>query len=168
MATLSSDELKNEEQRGARDLRADLGMLCCLAAAEADRLLRGEKDPPIEYAGLLRVRLESYIPSFERGEARSLAESNTMRAMAMSLRNIAATRRSGEVTLDPRGISEQLDQIQKHPDTFGTPAGNEILRTVKDFCLGLSRSLRSVGFPPDMNAYLRWERSKAEAGREAP
>jgi hypothetical protein len=167
MATLSPEELKKEEQRGARDLRDDPGMLCFLAATEADRLLQGERGLRVQHIGRLKAYLDSYVPRFEHGEARSLAESNTLRAMAISLRNYHASGEIDDLARTAKGLVHELAAIQEHPEQYDADEGKNSLKDVKRFCLDFSRQLRSVGFPPDMEAYIRRERSKEEARREA-
>ncbi len=154
MPTLTPDELGEEERLGAEELKQDLGVLSCFAAAEIDRLLQGDKKSPRDSVALLRKKLESWIPNVEHQTPRSLADSNTMVAVAMALPEIQPSSQLKEVVSKAKSLTDQLARVVDHPDEFDSPEGKKALQLVLFFCLSLSRNVRSVGYPPDMHAYL--------------
>ena len=166
MPTLTPQDLEQEEREGAEDLKQDLGMLSCFAAAEIDRLIRGERNQSLEYVRLLKAKIESWIPKVEQEGSRSLADSNTMVAIAMALPDMKEDRRLKEVVLEAKEMTERLGDVLSPREKLGLIQEESLLRAAMEFCLGLSRSLRSIGYPPDMHAYVTRRSERATQKEE--
>jgi len=154
MPTVTPEQLDAEEREGAEDLKQDLGMLSCFAGAEIDRAMRGEKGPTYEYVALLKQKLESWIPSVEQNGSRSLADSKTMVAIAMALPEISPRSQLNEVVEKAKGMATCLGGVLDACAGDESPNDEDALRQVMGFCLNLSGSLRSIGYPPDVQTYL--------------
>jgi hypothetical protein len=165
MPTLLPNELNREQERGAADLVDDLGVLSCFAAAELDRLTR-DPDTELRYVPTLKLRLESYIPQVGKEGVRSLSDSHTLMAMTLSLVDIYSSTQLKEVEKNAKDLTGCLDLIIGQRDSLRNPETKDNVKHVMRFCIALSRRLRSIGYPADINVYLRDTYSQEKDGSD--
>src|SRR5580765_8455480 len=80
-----SKEMQDDLKAGAESLYDDLSVVSSLAANELDRLMAND-GPRLEILARLADQISKWIPKIEvAGAARSLADSNTVVAMAHAL-----------------------------------------------------------------------------------
>src|SRR5688572_12792443 len=101
-------EVEQDLKAGAESLYDDLAMISCRVANELDRLIAGLDVDPDMISRLVQ-RISTWIPKIEDvGAARSLADSNTVVAMANAL-----PRRAENTQAVAQGAKEMISLLSR-------------------------------------------------------
>lgn len=147
---ITQQEMADDLKAGADSLYDDLAMVSCLAANELDRLLNNEQ-ANLEIVTRLVHRIDRWIPSIEdAGAARSLADSNTVLAMAHALPRIPENTHA--VAEGAKVMTSILSRIAEN-NSAAPPTAND-LSDARLFCLKLCKAVRAMDYPPDINEVL--------------
>jgi hypothetical protein len=150
MESTAPREVDEDLKAGAESLYDDLAVVSCFAANELQRLLVG-LDANLSIVVRLVKMIDNWIPKIEHaGCARSLADSNTVVAMAHALPRLAKDTQA--VAEGAKEMTSLLSRVAQH-GSDAPPTPDDLVKA-RSFCLKLAKSVRSMDYPPDINEVL--------------